>query len=484
MSAILAGPPQLEVPAHHDLYRTIADLVQHMVWTCAADGTIDYVNAHTAAYTGVAAGELCAGAWKDVVHPDDVGACVERWNAALASGEPFESEYRLRRADGEFRWHRSVVQNLRDREGRVLKWFGTSTDIDEQRRAFNDSENRFRSFMDNLPASAWIKDASFRLTWVNRRDVRLRGRRPEDIIGRDDFELRPARIARMLRKHDEEVLRAGAPRQFVYSLPDLDGNVEHYVVVKFPLKDAEGKPGVAGIAVDITESHRLQYAVRELLQRRVQAQEEERRRVAGDLHDLVGQKLSALGILIGIVRGGLSGPPLENAAPRLEQMSKLVEETMTSMREVMAELRPPAFDDHGLAPALHQHAAAFEARTGMKVQVDAPEGALPLPPDACLALFRVAQEGLTNAAKHSGASRVDVRLEVDEDQVSLVVEDDGRGFPAEKAQERGSGWGLQTLRERAEAAGGQLLVESGPHGTRISATLRVEERRRRRRQDA
>jgi PAS domain S-box-containing protein len=484
MSANPASSVQPEVASEQDLFRTIVDSVHHMVWTANPDGTLDFLNARCAEYTGLSDAPARGGGWRDVLHPDDLETCAAQWARAVASGETYEADYRLRRADGEYRWHRHVVQNLRERDGRIFKWFGTCTDIEEQRRAFHQSENRFRSFMDNLPASAWIKDSGLRLSWVSPRDRRLRSHRLDEILGRTDFDLRPREIAHMLREQDEEVRGANAPRQFVFPLLAEDGREEYFLVVKFPLADAEGRPGVAGIAIDITESHRLQNTVRQLLRRRVQAQEDERRRVAGELHDLVGQKLTALGIMLGVVRGELPEDARAKVTPRIEQMSLLVEETMAAMRGMMGELRPPVLDDHGLAAALHQHAAAFEARTGMRVHVQAPEQRISVPPETKLALFRIAQEALTNAAKHSGATLVRIVLKVEEPLVEMLIEDDGRGFIAETAAGSDPGhWGLRTIHERAEAVGGTLRIDSGEAGTLIIVSVRLGERRKGRRRE-
>jgi PAS domain S-box-containing protein len=117
------------------LFRQMADAVPHMFWTAQPDGTLEYVNARVLNYTGIPAKELLGGNWKPVYHPDEYELCIRRWNRALANGKGFEAEYRLRRADGEYRWHAHSVLALRDARGRIVKWFGTCTDIDDQKKA-------------------------------------------------------------------------------------------------------------------------------------------------------------------------------------------------------------------------------------------------------------------------------------------------------------------------------------------------------------
>ena len=363
---------------------------------------------------------------------------------------------------------------------------GVTRDITEQRRAeraLSESERRFRSFMDSMPVVAWIKDSSFRYTWINE-GYRLRRRRTlEQVLGRDDFEIRHESVARLFRAGDEEALRRNAPVQSVHEDKGEEDGAVHWLVVRFPIPDARGAMGVGGIAFDISERIELESALREnetrvlqatetvrqLMNRLVHAQEAERHRVAGDLHDLIGQKLTALGINLDIVRQQMPQAGVSAVAGRLFQMATLLAETIGAVRGVISDLRPQVLDEHGLSAALYQYAAAFEARTGLRVEVTGAEARLPLPHDVAIALFRIGQEALTNAAKHSGASRARVRVRKSPQSVELLVEDDGCGLnEATPERRQGSrGWGLRMMRERAEAVGGRFVVAAAHPGTRV-----------------
>ena len=148
-------------------------------------------------------------------------------------------------------------------------------------------------------------------------------------------------------------------------------------------------------------------------------------------------------------------------------MAQLLATTIDSIRGVMTDLRPVALEEFGLVPALRWYASQFAKRTGMKASTKAPRGELRLAPDAELALFRIAQEALTNAAKHSGGTSVQIRIRYDK-RVTLTVQDDGRGFSetGRRSTVRG-GFGLTTMRERAEAHGGTLRIEFPERGTRV-----------------
>lgn len=362
---------------------------------------------------------------------------------------------------------------------------GIAVDITERSQleeALAASERRFRTFMNNAPAIAWIKDASLRYTYVNQAFAQYHGRPAQEMLGRDDFALFAADIASYFRSHDNEVRNGRGAVQAVRQMRQADGGTAHWLTVKFPFADATGASGIAGFAVDVTarvdaeeKARRYGEDVRSLVNRLVQAQEAERRRVADELHDLIGQNLTALGIdLQGLKQRLQSGGDMI-AGPRLDAMAALVETTIDAIRGVMTDLRPAALEEFGLVPALRWYASVFSQRTGIKVTAHVSGPALRLSRDAELALFRIVQEALTNVAKHSGAGSVKVVIRYGEG-VLLTVEDDGHGFAdaaGARSAKRG-GFGLTTMRERAEAYGGGLRVEFPGRGTRVVVEMPKE----------
>jgi signal transduction histidine kinase len=208
--------------------------------------------------------------------------------------------------------------------------------------------------------------------------------------------------------------------------------------------------------------------------RLVEVQESERRTLANALHDLVGQKLTALNINLNIVKSESACVMTAQSGARLGDSLKLVEETIESIRDVMAELRPAVLDDYGLTAALRWYAEQFSKRTGVATTV-IEQGPGRLPVAAEEALFRIVQEALTNVAKYARATHATVTLGVTAQASCLTIADDGCGFdstaPEQPARDRG--WGLMIMRERAAAVGAELKVESAPgQGTRIIITLR------------
>jgi signal transduction histidine kinase len=207
--------------------------------------------------------------------------------------------------------------------------------------------------------------------------------------------------------------------------------------------------------------------------RMVEVQEAERREVANHLHDLVGQKLAALGINLTIIKDQLS-PGQTAQIGRLEDSLRAVEETTEGIRDVMAELRPAVLDDFGLAPALRWYADQFTKRSGVATSVVEEGPVRRLPPTAEHVLFRMTQNALANVAKHANADRVAVTLRTTARSTCLIVADNGDGFDPAAVQQptRNHGWGLMIMRERAASIGARLSIDSAPgHGARIIVTM-------------
>ena len=203
--------------------------------------------------------------------------------------------------------------------------------------------------------------------------------------------------------------------------------------------------------------------LRALSARLADAEEQERRRIARELHNQVGQNLTALGISLSILRVQL---PPAGAGPlltRIDDSLKLLEETTARVRELMMELRPPVLDDYGLAAAVEWYAKEFGDRANLVVEVTASGGRQRMDPAKEITMFRILQEALTNVAKHASASRVQVRLEHEGALVRMTVRDDGRGFdPGVQGRAQRPTWGLLNMAERARMINGKCRIESTP----------------------
>ncbi len=210
--------------------------------------------------------------------------------------------------------------------------------------------------------------------------------------------------------------------------------------------------------------------LRALAARLAEAEEKERGRIARELHDQVGQNLTALGIHLNIVLSRLSGAVSRELAGRVEDSLELVGRTTAMVRTLMMELRPPVLDDYGLAAAVEWYARQFQDCTGIPVVVKRDEGFPRFDPLREIGMFRIVQEAMTNAAKHARPREVTVSLERAGGRCRVVIADDGSGFdPAWSGRPAdGPGWGIMNMQERARTAGGVCSIESAPgRGTRV-----------------
>ena len=207
----------------------------------------------------------------------------------------------------------------------------------------------------------------------------------------------------------------------------------------------------------------------------IRDREEERRAIARELHDRVGQSLSALNINLIIMRDQLLPDSLERVGSRLSDSMHLVGETITLVRDVMSNLRPAVLDDYGLEAALQSYVDEYMFRYGIKVVLE--KSAQPIPrlgPSIEMTFLRIAQEALMNIARHANASQVNFALWQERDSVCMTVQDNGSGIVSWQEANRPGSHGLTIMRERAEAFGGNLKVGSVPgKGTKVEMSIPI-----------
>jgi PAS domain S-box-containing protein len=220
---------------------------------------------------------------------------------------------------------------------------------------------------------------------------------------------------------------------------------------------------------------RLQKQQTEFSSRLQHIQDEERKRIARELHDSVGQLLAAIGMNINIVQAQ-SHKLDSKAAGAVSDNARLVEQVSAEIRTISHLLHPPLLDLAGLASALRWYVDGFSERSKIKVDLEIPADLGRLPSDMEIAIFRIVQECLTNIHRHSGSATATIRLHQEGERLIVQVEDRGKGIPAEKQQELESGRGgvgFGGMRERVRQLGGTLEIQSQTSGTTVSATLKV-----------
>ena len=243
-------------------------------------------------------------------------------------------------------------------------------------------------------------------------------------------------------------------------------------------RDRRGKPlGWLQIDSDMTEQKEAEDALRKLSGRLLRMQDEERRRIARDLHDSTAQTLSGIALgLATLQSGGLSDP--KKTARILQECWDLSDRASQEIRNLSHLLHPPDLDTMGLVAAVRWHVVRFSERTGIKVDLDLPQALVRLSPDVELAFFRIVQESLNNIHRHSGGSAARVQVSVGTEEAKLQVQDNGHGIRhIDNDQGRGIeaiGVGIAGMRTRLRQLGGRLEIDSTDRGATITASVPLQ----------
>jgi PAS domain S-box-containing protein len=370
-------------------------------------------------------------------------------------------------------------------------------ELDQLMKALRESEERYRKLVELSPDGIYVHRDGL-LLFINPAAAALFGRDREELIGKSILDLVPPGM------HEEvaERLRAareagGEPLHQTTRFLRSDGSETWIEGFSVPITFG-GEPARQAVIWDITERVRTEEELRRSRQelRRLAAhlqsvREEEQVRIAREIHDELGQSLTALKLDLAWVRRRLGERGREGAHEALEEaleerlaaMSELVDGTLSSMRRLALELRPGVLDDLGLEAAAEWQIDEFRQRTGAVCEYHADLGRLEIDQEVATATYRILQESLTNVARHAEAGHVEVTLRANQEGLWLEVRDDGRGFDPSRMRETSS-LGLLTMYERARACGGRFDVRSTPgEGTTVSLHVpepRQRPRRRRR----
>jgi PAS domain S-box-containing protein len=350
---------------------------------------------------------------------------------------------------------------------------GIARDITEQRlsqKALRESEERYRELFENSRDAIYVHDLGGRYVSVNRAAELLSGFDREEILGKhySNF-ISPGNLKNA---RENFCRKLDAPVETSYEAEVVCKN-GHRIPVEISSRMIyrDGDPiGVQGIARDITERKRAQQALQNYSRRLMEVQEAERQNLSRELHDEIGQALTAIRInLEWIRRFNIAAP---EALPRVDESIDAVDDAVKRVRELALELRPSLLDDLGLASALRWYVDRFAVRTGINARV---VGDIPrtdhIPHEIETAAFRIVQEALTNVARHSFATRVSVDISQSNRELHLEVYDNGIGFDSDtvlNGQSATAALGLRGMQERALAVNGDINIVSQPRaGTHI-----------------
>jgi PAS domain S-box-containing protein len=408
-------------------------------------------------------------AWERLLHPDDRGRAEAIGEAVARGARTYAGEFRLRHKEGHYVHVLSRGFPVRrESDGKVMRIVGTHFDLTERKlaeAALRESEERLTLAFAGAQEGVW--------DWNLETGAVVYSPRWKQMLGYSDADIEPHISAweRLLHPEDraraeelnDAMARGAQTYEGEFRLRHKEGHYVHVLSRGYPVRREPGGTVVriVGTHFDLTERKRVEAerARTELLARLVFAQEDERRRIAREMHDQFGEQLTALGRGIAMLADACAGRP--DLLAHVQGLATVSQRIDRDVDQLVWELRPTALDDLGLRAALTNYIQDWSKRVGISVQLHtAGLSDDRLASDAETTLYRIAQEALNNVAKHSRAENVDVILERRADHVLLIVEDDGVGFDAVETGATRQGFGLLGMQERAALLGASLQIES------------------------
>ena len=437
-----------------------------------AQGNCTFVNDAWCQLSGLSEAETLGQGWTQAVHPEDVERVAAKWEECVRSQKVYLNDFRLVRPDGTLRHVLTTGRPMHDDQGRLKGFIGTVLDVTEQRAAEQQAREKnslLQALVDNSSAAIYLKDAAGRYLLINRRHMELWPVMKDFKAGTTPYDWFPEEVARSFIASDNEVFASGQTKTFEETVSAADG-LRTYLTIKFPVfDDLQQVVAVGGISADITELEQARQTLVErehLLRNLIDVQEKEKQFLCHEFHDgLIQYAVGSKMLLEGIRDRGLPDGCAEAIVSVIDCLAKGIEEG----RRVIRGIRPAALDDLGLGAAVEDLVSDLR-ETGVAVSCQLDPTIEAIPPPLQTTVYRVVQESLNNARKHSGSHRVNLTVCRAATQLVVTVEDFGCGFDREKTGS--GGFGLVSMRERSRLLGGDCSIESTlGQGTKVIIKL-------------
>ncbi|GAB4488883.1 MAG: hypothetical protein OHK006_19860 [Thermodesulfovibrionales bacterium] len=433
-------------------------------WTAELEVLYGY---EPGAFPGSSAGFI------DRVHPDDRADIENKRDEAIAAHRPFDYDFRIMLPSGQLRWLNCKGTAYYDSTGTPIRVLGINIDITRHKQMeaeLRANEEKYRAIFENSLACILLTAPDGRIFRANSAACRCLRMTEEDICAAGTEQLLDTTDPRLKRWLELRATTGNFQGELTFLRPD--GTRFPAEVFSSVYRNEANEERASVIFRDISAYKEAEALLRDYARRLIDIEENMKKKIAAELHDEIGRDLTALGMNVTIIRDSFSDAPSPHSMQRLEDASRLIGNISRTVRGIMAGLRPPVLDDYGLAAAIRWHAGLFQKRSGIDVSIDIQGYSTRLPVETELALFRIYQEALVNASRHASPTMISVRLRASEDRILLAIEDDGVGFDAASCRTAAEpGMGLKIMRERAEAMGARLQLESCPgSGTLLTVT--------------
>ena len=423
---------------------------------------------------GVEPGSFAAGVytWMEHLHPDDRKRMEREVREHVERGGTADSEFRIVRPSGEVRWLFSRGRVFSDSAHRPIRMVGIAIDITERKRAaeaLRESEERFRMVANTAPVMIWISGTDKLCTYFNEPWLEFTGRTLEEELGNGWAEgVHPEDFAKCFETYGKAFDRR-ENFQMEYRLRRHDGEYRWVLDMGVPqFKADQTFAGYIGSCIDVTERKLAAEALSSVSRRLIEAHEEERRRIARELHDDINQRLALLEIELEQVETTSLGLSAE-ANVHLRAFKQRLSEVASDVQAISHRLHSSKLEYLGLASAIRSFCKELSQRQKVEIKFTCDSIARTLPQEISLCLFRVAQEALLNCVKHSGVREFDVDLREVGEQIQLTVSDSGVGFDL-ATMANNPGLGLISMHERIRLIKGTISILSEPmKGTRVQA---------------
>lgn len=414
----------------------------------------------------------------DLIVPDEFKNEIKKHWALVAQGRRVDYESAHRRKDGSLLDVAVILVpfELPNQETAVYAMYREITERKQAETALRRERDRAQRYLDVAEVILLALDLEGRITLINRKGCSMLGWEEHELLGRDWIEMcLPARIRNSLRSEFRDLL-AGDLSAIENPVVTRSGEERLIAWRNTLVRDESGHIiGTLSSGEDITERKRADEALRDLSGQLLRSQDEERRRLARELHDSTGQKLAALAMNLGAL--SQSAEALDTRSQRvLVESLALAEDCLREMRTLAYLLHPPELDELGLTDAVRRYVSGFVDRSGIAVDLELCSKVGRLPREVKITLFRILQESLNNVLRHSGSPKASVHIFRTADGVTMKVQDEGHGMHGSELGPSGilaikPGVGIAGMRERVAQIGGRLQIESTKKGTTVMAVL-------------